>query len=295
MAANKERFFKDAAKRFAASTMLYKIDAFVHVENKDDIWFWKQLLLKYKPGRYRFLPTTRNERGNNTSGCSQCLKYRKFLSQRFFICIDSDLRYLKGENISAANGILQTYTYSWENHCAYNLCHPPRPFGNKGKRFNFETFLKRYASIVYKPFLFMLSQERQRLNTFTCDKFKRCITLQYLRGDEEKNGALLLKQLEKQLETATEAAEKDPSFHFKEEAMRYKHLGLKETNAFFYVRGHCLYNTLVSIGSRVYKLNAPEFKTNILRTPLSFGQYREIEQIKKDIESLQNLREQSYQ
>lgn len=94
MAVDKHVFFKDVAKRLAASTLLYKVDSVVHVEDKDDIWFWEQLLLKYRPGRYKFKPATMNEKGNRTAGCAQCLKYKGFLSQKFFICIDSDLRRL---------------------------------------------------------------------------------------------------------------------------------------------------------------------------------------------------------
>ena len=58
MAVDKHVFFKDVAKRLAASTLLYKVDSVVHVEDKDDIWFWEQLLLKYRPGRYKFKPAT---------------------------------------------------------------------------------------------------------------------------------------------------------------------------------------------------------------------------------------------
>ena len=74
MAVDKHVFFKDVAKRLAASTLLYKVDSVVHVEDKDDIWFWEQLLLKYRPGRYKFKPATMNEKGNRTAGCAQCLK-----------------------------------------------------------------------------------------------------------------------------------------------------------------------------------------------------------------------------
>ena len=88
MAVDKHVFFKDVAKRLAASTLLYKVDSVVHVEDKDDIWFWEQLLLKYRPGRYKFKPATMNEKGNRTAGCAQCLKYKGFLSQKFFICFD---------------------------------------------------------------------------------------------------------------------------------------------------------------------------------------------------------------
>lgn len=116
---NKRDFYEKAAKGLATSTLLYNVDAVVHVEDWDDIWFWQQLLPKYRAGRYKFIPATMNEKGNRTTGCTQCLKYRDFLSQKFFICIDSDLRRLQGEILSAEDGVLQTYTYSWENHCAF--------------------------------------------------------------------------------------------------------------------------------------------------------------------------------
>ena len=118
MEADKRSFYEKAAKGLAASTKLYGVDTIVHVENTDDIWFWQQLLSKYRNKRYKFMPATNNEKGNRTAGCEQCLKYKEFLSQKFFICIDSDLRYLLDEELSAEMGILQTYTYSWENHCA---------------------------------------------------------------------------------------------------------------------------------------------------------------------------------
>ena len=82
---NKRDFYEKAAKGLAASTRLYGVNSVVHVEDKDDIWFWQQLLSKYRPGRYKFMPATLNEKGNRTTGCAQCLKYKDFLSSRFFI------------------------------------------------------------------------------------------------------------------------------------------------------------------------------------------------------------------
>lgn len=63
MAADKNAYFKNVAKGLAASTTLYKVDSVVHVEDKDDIWFWEQLLPKYRAGRYKFKPATMNEKG----------------------------------------------------------------------------------------------------------------------------------------------------------------------------------------------------------------------------------------
>lgn len=112
MDAGKEAFYEKAARGLAASTVMYGVDSIVHVEDRDDIWFWQQLLPKYRAGRYKFLPATTNEKGNRNTGCTQCLKYKDFLSQRFFICIDSDLRYLLGEEgVSAERRLFISLSY----------------------------------------------------------------------------------------------------------------------------------------------------------------------------------------
>ena len=63
----------------------------VHLEDKQDEYFWDILLQKYRPGKYYYV--YHSKRSNIPGGCKECLKYKEFLSNRFFICIDSDLRY----------------------------------------------------------------------------------------------------------------------------------------------------------------------------------------------------------
>ena len=196
MDADKKSFYEKAAKGLAASTLMYGVDSIVHVEDKDDIWFWRQILSKYRPVKYKFMPATTNEKGQRNTGCTQCLKYRGYLSRKFFVCIDSDLRYMLDEDVSAENGILQTYTYSWENHCAFarRLQETFARRTGKGDSFNFELFLKEYSRILYEPFLFMLYNERNGLRGFNRDKFRSIITLQYRQGDEFNYGDAFLSE-----------------------------------------------------------------------------------------------------
>lgn len=294
MAADKNAYFKDVAKGLAASAKLYKVDSIVHVEDKDDIWFWEQLLPKYRAGRYKFKPATMNEKGNRTTGCTQCLKYKDFLSQKFFICIDSDLRYLFGEDISAANGILQTYTYSWENHCAFasKLQQSFESHTQKSKDFNFTLFLQQYSTIVYKPFLLMLYQEKNNLIDFSRDTFRQCISLQYRKEDEQSNGRQFLERLSSQLLEKTKDVIDNCGFDFEKESAYYTTIGVKEGNSYLYIRGHCLYNSLVSIGTRLCENTGVDFEQNILKAALAFEQYDEISQIKKDILLLNAFRKE---
>ena len=292
MAVDKKSYYEDTAKGLAASTLLYGVDSVVRVENKDDIWFWQQILSKYRNKRYKFMPATQSDKGNATSGCAECLKYRGFLSQRFFVCIDSDLRYLSGENVSANQGILQTYTYSWENHCAF-AAKLQWQFDEclQGERtFNFISFLQRYSQIAYKPFLFMLYQERNGLDGFRQGAFRHCITLQYRNGDETNDGASFLQRMEETLRTATEGIINACGFDFEKENERYSTFGLSETNAYLYVRGHCLYDSLVSIGRKLCEGTTVDFEHNIMKSALAFNEYNEINKIKTDIGVLNSLR-----
>lgn len=285
-------FYKQTAKALAASTRLYGVDAVIHVENVDDIWFWRQMLSKYRPGHYKFLPATRNEKGKMTSGCEQCLKYRDFLSQRFFICIDSDLRRLSGESLSAKDGILQTYTYSWENHCAFstNLQNIFAKHITGNIEFDFTVFLKQYSQIVYEPFIFMLYQKRNGINKFSQNDFNRAITQQYMRGDENNSGTSFLLRMKNALDDACKDVMRESEFDYTKEAERYYSFGLNEENAYLYVRGHCLYNSLVSIGAKLCEDTDIDFENNILKEALAFEQYKEIINIKNDIEKIQALR-----
>lgn len=61
------------------------IKAVVHLEDSEDILFWNHQLHAL-PAKYLYLPYSKNDKGNNTRGCEQCLRFRPYLTKRFFIC-----------------------------------------------------------------------------------------------------------------------------------------------------------------------------------------------------------------
>ena len=119
---SKEKYYYHAAKRFMMDAQLLRCRAAIHVEDKDDIVFWSNIFKHFRPNdRFHFIAGSRNERGHETRGVTQCLKYVKYLNPKFFICIDSDYRYLLQEQgIDVKHYIFQTYTYSFENHHCYD-------------------------------------------------------------------------------------------------------------------------------------------------------------------------------
>ncbi|MDE5883111.1 MAG: DUF4435 domain-containing protein [Muribaculaceae bacterium] len=295
MSTDKSEFYRLAARRYAASTRLYGVDSIVHIEDNEDKWLWQQLLSKYRPGRYEFYPGSINHSGKPTTGCEQCLKYKAYLSQRFFIAIDSDLRYLMDEGLRASNGVLQTYAYSWENHCCFaeKLQKDFAEKTGRGGMFNFVEFLQQYSEIVYEPFLIMLYHQRNTLHSFDRKKFKQIISIQYRGGDEADNGRPILDRLKNRFTNELQAITVNGSIDITDEAARYEAKGVTRDNVYLYVRGHCLYNLLNSLGKKLCEGTGADFEEDILKSALAYGEYEAIDLIRNDIEILSTIR-QSY-
>lgn len=155
--------------------------------------------------------------------------------------------------------------------------------------FNFIKFLQHYSEIAYKPFLLMLYQEREGLTDFNRDKFKQCISLQYKQGDEANNGLQFLKRLSVSLAVATKDTAAHCGFDFEKESAFYALKGIQESTVYLFVRGHCLYNSLISIGTKLCEGIGADFEQNILKSALAFEQYDEISRIKTDIGKLNAL------
>ncbi len=141
------------------------------------------------------------------SGCTQCFKYKDFLDGQFLIAIDSDFRYLLQEpDIDMAHYILQTYTYSFENHYCHEeniekalsiSCHD----NGISHLFSFTDFLRKYASIVYPLFIHLLYCLRTSNGLYTKDDFFHALNLPPKQQQMvEENGQKVLDILKQQIE-----------------------------------------------------------------------------------------------
>lgn len=196
--------------------------------------------------------------------------------------------------ISAVDGILQTYTYSWENHCAFASILQESFEKCVHKEFNFEIFLLEYSKVVYKPFLLMLYLMKNALPGFGSESFKQCISIQYKKGDELDNGKSFLVRLAVRLDETTKDIIDSCGFDLAKESSFYAVLGLREENAYLYIRGHCLYNSLVSLGMKLCENTGVDFEQNVLKSTLAFDKYNEISRIKTDICLLNTIRKEMY-
>lgn len=115
-----KEFVRDLAESYANVCLVDRnVVASVHLEDKNDEAFWNTRLQKIRPGTYNFIYHSRVDRDskNEASGCNQCLSFIGFFSNKFFACMDSDFRFLfKDKDYCLEHFIIQTNTYSWENH-----------------------------------------------------------------------------------------------------------------------------------------------------------------------------------
>lgn len=261
-----------------ARTIRYQ--AVVHLEDKEDEYFWDYQLQSVRPGRYRYLYYSKSNKGTDSRGCEQCLRFRPYLTDSFFICIDSDLRLLRGERgLAATNHIAQTYTYSWENH----LCEATHLNKRKDKAitdsdFDLQLFLHSFSKIVYMPLLYLIQYgaDSKTNQMWNISKFNSCIPLQPSRTDLIDNGAVYLAKVKDNFNKALA--------DLPNEAKKVE--SITEENAYLHIQGHQLYKLVMHIGSMLCGRTAIAFKTDILDKSLHINGYDEIDSLQSDLKTI---------
>ena len=310
---SKEKYYYLAAKRFMMDAQLLRCRAAIHVEDKDDIDFWSAILEHFRPNdRFHFIAGSRNERGNETKGVTQCLKYIKYLNAKFFICIDSDYRYLLQEHgIDVKHYILQTYTYSFENHHCYdkglnNICYQITSLPNRV--FDFRQFLKEYSNIIYELFLWHLYFLVADPKRFPMATFNELISFQWeRRPDLRQNGRHELNKLRERVsQKIIQLRQCYPKANLSILEEKYQKMGLTQDTTYLFVRGHNVYDMVYALSREVCKkvlrtakdLNANSLPPHInlfgyrnsideqLKKNLHFGAYPAIQKIEEDIHRL---------
>ena len=257
------------------------IKAVVHLEAKEDIPFWDYQLQNAYPSKYHYVAYSKNNNGADARGCEQCLRYKPYLTKRFFICIDSDLRLLKGEEgLTAENRIAQTYTYSWENH----LCeaeHLQHRYHTKvpNPGFDFSIFLKNLSVVLYLPLLYLVhdSQEPSLNQQWNISKFNTCLPLQPKRKELEDNGKPYIEKVKKLFADALKSLQ--PPANMTNE-------NLKKEEAYLHIQGHQIYYLILHIGTLLCKGTGVAFKTGILHKTFPINGYSEIENLQTDLKQI---------
>lgn len=240
--------------------------------------FWSNQLRNIHPAKYRFLTYSKNGNGTDSRGCEQCLRYKPYLNKRFFICIDSDLRQLKGEQgLTANNNVAQTYAYSWENHFC-EAEHLQERFTElvSDSDFDFKVFLHNLSVVVYRPLIYLVHYSRcSELNQqWNITKFNSCLPLQPKRDELEDNGKGYIVRVAELFDEKISGLQQP-------EEMTNEYID--EANAYLHIQGHQLYKLVLQIGSMLCKGKGVAFKTEILDKAVHTEGYNEIENVQLDL------------
>ena len=315
---NREMHYSMYAKRFAMDAKMLRSDAAIHVEDKEDVVFWNRVLKYYRPDlHFHFISASRNERGNETSGVTQCLKYFNYLNKNFLLCIDSDYRYLlRQPDMNAAHFILQTYTYSFENHHCYvsifdDVC--LRITKHRNTVFDFAAFLSTYSRIIYPLFLWHLYFLKEAPSVFSKNDFNGYLKIvgknprTLVRDGGFKAFSELSDRVDRRIksfrlkypEADTDAVDKS-----------CRELGVSPETAYMFLRGHNIFDTMVAVCREVCRIllsmnkNTKSIKKSMadfyrnqgmidaaLKREIKFGEYPAILKIRSDIEALFPLKD----
>lgn len=304
---SKDDFYRSKAKYFKGLAKMKRITACVHLEGDSDKHFWKYIFHKYYPkGKFFFLSYSKLETKNKISGVEHCLRYVPYLSGNFFICIDSDYRYLtKIRKVEVENFILQTYTYSIENHYCYskhlnNVCY--KYSGIENNLFDFDKFYKDYSKIIYELFIWHIVILANGLRGITKMKFNEILT-NFPRISIKNNGELMLSNLKTRVQKKINTLkDKHPDIIISDYFKYYSKMGLRPYNTYLYVRGHNIYDFTIKLGTTCgkalreikkaqydgndideYFKSLPSFENALLES-LANSSYMHLSKIEKDVE-----------
>ena len=276
---------------YFANVLIHQTNAIacVHLEDSEDKTFWNTFLQNNRSGVYYFITYSRSPKGNNTTGCEQCLKYRPYLSKSFFICIDSDFRYLKKEpDLNASNYICQTYTYSWENHYCEISALKQRfesQCPDKATTFDFSVFLSELSKTVYKPLLLLLYCLKEDKPDFDPRMFSACLPNQCKRVELADNGKALIERITKNFEPYLNTVFAK-SIDFEVEKKYCQTLNVNEQNAYLHIRGHNIFDLVSYIGDLLCRGTSVSFKNDVLMNDLPPQTYWQIKKVAEDIATI---------
>lgn len=276
---------KEQAEYFSNIPLIERgVRASVHLEAQADVLFWDTVLQRYRPGKYNYIYYSRSRNGDRTSGVCQCLLYRSYLSKRFFICIDSDLRpFYSSSSYRVKHFILQTYTYSWENHYCWSTHLQERfrqVFRRASDQFDFRDFLMNLSHLLYKPFVRMLYCEEGERPSL--GQIGQCISMQYKKHMLFDGAKAYLAKVRRNLSQLPGAGEEIPQ-RFYDKAAR---CGLTPDNVYLHFRGHNIYDLVCHLGMVLAGCSHSQFEEDVLLRACPFEEYVEMQKIKKDMEVL---------
>ena len=240
----------DEVERLKTELFTLRRDCIVRVEGTKptDDAFWTKTLNYVLPNMKVLVFKTSNYPTENSAGKEDVLKFKEFAARDFILCVDSDYDYLLENPDLKRPFIFQTYVYSVENY----QCYPPNlknvlqeRFNTEGvSNFDFEDFISRYSQVIHRLLVYSLYSVKteNRNNKFTVSDCG-----QAARFYQNENVVTNLSNLAVRVDNKCVIyADKYESLtEFQDFKRRIEVLGLTETNAYLFFRGHNLLENVI--------------------------------------------------
>lgn len=286
---NLQKFEEAVARNISAGTILARYDICFRVEDKVDIRFWEILLTPHtKQKKVKFFPFV--QKGNKRiTGKSYIMRHISMASSTYVLCVDSDLDYLlQRPNFDVHHYILQTYTYSWENHHCWHInLQSMWEKWAKNKNFDFTIFLTSLGDVIYSALVVLLTKKRLKHNGLTLDSMCNVINKnQANRKDElENNGVKLLNKIRTSYNALLNNTTSEDERELTITRQHLSKFGVTSDNAYLYMQGHSIYNLVCRIGKAL--MQDDSFEYQILIPSFSGAlDYQELIKIEKDIQQI---------
>lgn len=276
------------ARNIAAGTILAGYDICFRVEDVADIAFWQKVLTpNTKNKKVKFFPFVRNGL-NRITGKSYIMKHQSQANANYILCVDSDLDFILGKaDFDSDHYILQTYTYSWENHhCWSKALQLTWVQWQKNVEFDFTAFLQALSTVIFDAFVLMITKKRLSHKGFTQDALCNC--LDKVQGNQKdallNNGAGILTNISDNIISKLANVEPETNDELQATINRLEQLGVNQYNCYLYMQGHSVFNLVNRIGKALldesfeYQVLIPSFSVN--------NEYQELEKIKNDVTCL---------
>lgn len=276
------------ARNLTAGTILAGYDICFRVEDAADIKFWQQLLASsIRSKKVKFFPFVQSG-DKRITGKSYIMKHQNQANERYILCVDSDFDYiLQKNNFDVNHYILQTYTYSWENHHCWHesLQAAWLPWQNNIK-FDFSIFLQNLSSVIYHAFVVVLTKKRLAHKGFTLSAL--CNALDKVQANQKdallNNGEAVLTAIANNISSKLANVNEESDMEIDSTIQRLTEIGANKTNIYLYMQGHSIYNLVCRIGKA---LMDESFEQQVLMPSFSIhNHYQELEKIESDIHYL---------
>lgn len=283
---NLQKFEEAVARNISAGTILARYDICFRVEDSVDISFWQCLLAPSTKGKkVKFFPFVQKG-GKRITGKSYIMKHIANASPNYIPCVDSDLDYLlEKSGFDASHYILQTYTYSWENHhCWHPNLQTTWTKWQKDVEFDFTEFLPSLSGILYEALVLLLTKKRLNHKGLTLGAV--CNVLDKIQANSkellENSGTALLDIIKTDYQNLLEATPSEDEIELAMTRQQLSEKGVSSTNAYLYMQGHSVFNLVSRIGKTL--MNDDSFLYQVLMPSFNrTSEYPELLKIKKDI------------